>query len=83
MEPDALRLTDLNTNRVMIMPWVGVVLRSAMLTPLKYISWINNGLLAWTLNPGAVGANTAVEISARPIPQEPMVIILITVPSRR
>jgi len=40
-----------------------------------YISWINNGLLAWTLNPGAVGANTAVEISARPIPQEPMYII--------
>lgn len=40
-----------------------------------YISWINNGKLAWTLYPGAVGANTAVEVSARPIPQEPMYII--------
>lgn len=40
-----------------------------------YISWINNGQLAWTLNVGGVGVDTAVEIQARPIPQEPMYII--------
>lgn len=40
-----------------------------------YISWINNDKLAWTLLPGAVGANQLVEISARPISQEPMYLI--------
>jgi len=40
-----------------------------------YISWINNRQLAWTVNPSAVGPDNAVEISQRPIPQEPMYII--------
>lgn len=40
-----------------------------------YISWIANDKLAWTLNVGAMAADTAVEISDRPIPQEPMYII--------
>jgi len=41
-----------------------------------YISWISNGTLAWTLNSAGMGADSRVEISARPIPQEPMYIIL-------
>ena len=39
----------------------------------SYIGWINDGVLAWQLNAGAVGPDTRVEISARPVPQEPMV----------
>lgn len=41
-----------------------------------YISWISNGTLAWTLNAGGMAADSRVEISARPIPQEPMYVIL-------
>ncbi|KIY45768.1 glycoside hydrolase family 16 protein [Fistulina hepatica ATCC 64428] len=40
-----------------------------------YISWINNGALAWTLNVAGMGADDRVEIAARPVPQEPMYII--------
>lgn len=41
-----------------------------------YISWISNGKLAWTLNAAGMGADTATEISARPVPQEPMYILM-------
>ncbi|KAL5521746.1 hypothetical protein ACEPAF_2494 [Sanghuangporus sanghuang] len=41
-----------------------------------YIGWINDGVLAWQLNAGGMAADTQVEISARPIPQEPMYILL-------
>ncbi|KAJ7578527.1 glycoside hydrolase family 16 protein [Mycena floridula] len=37
-----------------------------------YISWVTDGKLAWTVNSGGLAADPAVEISARPIPQEPM-----------
>lgn len=40
-----------------------------------YISWIANDKLAWRLNVAGVGADTQVEISPRPIPQEPMYLI--------
>ncbi|PPQ65528.1 hypothetical protein CVT26_000485 [Gymnopilus dilepis] len=40
-----------------------------------YITWINDGQKAWTLKVGGMGVDHAVEISARPIPQEPMYII--------
>jgi len=40
-----------------------------------YISWISNNKLAWTLKAAGMGADTAVEIAARPIPQEPMYIL--------
>ncbi|KAH9837168.1 beta-glucan synthesis-associated [Rhodofomes roseus] len=40
-----------------------------------YISWINNNQVAWTLQAGGVGADSVTEISARPIPQEPMYLI--------
>ncbi|KAG2013318.1 beta-glucan synthesis-associated protein [Coprinopsis cinerea AmutBmut pab1-1] len=41
-----------------------------------YITWVSDGRVSWTLNAAGVGPNPAVEISARPIPQEPMYIIL-------
>jgi beta-glucanase (GH16 family) len=41
-----------------------------------YISWISNDQLAWTLMAAGMGADTQVEISARPIPQEPMYLIM-------
>ncbi|PBK69280.1 beta-glucan synthesis-associated protein [Armillaria solidipes] len=40
-----------------------------------YITWINNGKVAWTINAAGVGADTATEISARPVPQEPLYIM--------
>nr|ADX07290.1 putative beta-glucan synthesis-associated protein [Flammulina velutipes] len=38
-----------------------------------YIIWINDGKPAWMQRGGGTAADTQVEISARPIPQEPMV----------
>ena len=42
----------------------------------QYITWIADDKVAWTLMAGGVGADDAVQISARPIPQEPMVFFL-------
>ncbi|RXW24687.1 hypothetical protein EST38_g1172 [Candolleomyces aberdarensis] len=41
-----------------------------------YITWISEGQVSWTLNAGGVGPDSTVEISARPIPQEPMYMII-------
>lgn len=41
-----------------------------------YIGWIANDKLAWRLNVAGMKADTAVEISDRPVPQEPMVRLL-------
>ncbi|THH03311.1 hypothetical protein EW145_g6360 [Phellinidium pouzarii] len=41
-----------------------------------YISWIANNELAWTAMQGGFAADTRVNISSRPIPQEPMYIIM-------
>ncbi|KAJ3803416.1 beta-glucan synthesis-associated [Lentinula aff. detonsa] len=40
-----------------------------------YITWIANGEQKWTINAGGTAADTRVEISGRPIPQEPMYIL--------
>lgn len=40
-----------------------------------YISWINNNKTAWTLQSGALGADTRVEIGPRAVTQEPMYLI--------
>ncbi|KAH9944326.1 glycoside hydrolase family 16 protein [Epithele typhae] len=40
-----------------------------------YISWINDGALAWTVKAAAVGPDAAVEISQRVVPEEPMYLI--------
>ncbi|KAJ8597400.1 glycoside hydrolase family 16 protein [Rhizopogon salebrosus TDB-379] len=42
----------------------------------EYITWVANNEVAWTLNVAGVGADSAAQISARPIPQEPMYIIM-------
>jgi len=41
-----------------------------------YIAWIANNEVAWVLQSSAMVADTVVEISARPISQEPMYIIM-------
>lgn len=41
-----------------------------------YITWINNGKAAWTLQAAAVGANDLAKISHRQIPPEPLYIIV-------
>ncbi|KAF8898908.1 beta-glucan synthesis-associated [Infundibulicybe gibba] len=40
-----------------------------------YIHWTSNGKIDWTLNQAGMAADPRVEISARPVPQEPMYII--------
>lgn len=40
-----------------------------------YISWIANDQVTWQLNAAAMAADTVVEISARPVSQEPMYLI--------
>ncbi|KAG2105113.1 beta-glucan synthesis-associated protein-domain-containing protein [Suillus discolor] len=41
-----------------------------------YITWIANNEVAWTLNVAGMGPDPTVNVSARPIPQEPMYIIM-------
>jgi beta-glucanase (GH16 family) len=38
-----------------------------------YISWISGGVKAWTLMAPGMGADSRVQIGARPVPQEPLV----------
>jgi len=40
-----------------------------------YITWVNNGVPSWSMGASAVGANSVTNISARPIPQEPMYLL--------
>jgi beta-glucanase (GH16 family) len=40
-----------------------------------YITWISNNKIAWTLNAAGMAADPTVQISARPVSQEPMYII--------
>ncbi|EIM81775.1 glycoside hydrolase family 16 protein [Stereum hirsutum FP-91666 SS1] len=40
-----------------------------------YITWVAQNTTAWTVYADGVGADDTVEISARPIPQEPMYIL--------
>ena len=40
---------------------------------LQYITWVSNNKQSWTLNVAGLGADSRVEISARPVSQEPMV----------
>ncbi|KAJ3490570.1 hypothetical protein NLI96_g1324 [Meripilus lineatus] len=41
-----------------------------------YITWISSGTVAWTLKQAGMAADTTVEIGPRPVPQEPMYIIV-------
>lgn len=53
----------------------------------QYISWVADGMLSWSLNVAGMAADPTVDISARPVPQEPMVnflqIVFANVPSHR
>ncbi|KAI0783603.1 beta-glucan synthesis-associated [Abortiporus biennis] len=40
-----------------------------------YITWVSNNAVSWALNVAGVGPDPETQISARPIPQEPMYII--------
>lgn len=42
---------------------------------LQYITWVSDNKISWTLNVAGMAADSAVEISARPVPQEPMYLI--------
>ncbi|CAK5262386.1 unnamed protein product [Mycena citricolor] len=41
-----------------------------------YVTWITNSKVSWTFNGNGVGADTATEISARPVTSEPMYILV-------
>lgn len=41
-----------------------------------YITWINDGRRAWRIGAGGMQADPLVEISARPVPKEPMVSLV-------
>ncbi|KAG8218548.1 glycoside hydrolase family 16 protein [Butyriboletus roseoflavus] len=41
-----------------------------------YITWVSDNKVAWTLNVAGMAADSAVQISARPVPQEPMYIVV-------
>ncbi|KAL4265006.1 SKN1/KRE6 family protein [Pleurotus pulmonarius] len=41
-----------------------------------YILWVSDNKESWTLNVQGLGPDPAVEISARPVPQEPMYILI-------
>ncbi|PBK78840.1 glycoside hydrolase family 16 protein [Armillaria solidipes] len=40
-----------------------------------YITWVSDDKIAWSMNAGAVGADSATEIAARQVPSEPMYIM--------
>ncbi|KAK7676909.1 hypothetical protein QCA50_020165 [Cerrena zonata] len=40
-----------------------------------YITWVSDNKISWTLNAAGMAADPLAEISARPVPQEPMYII--------
>ncbi|KAF7303707.1 GH16 domain-containing protein [Mycena indigotica] len=41
-----------------------------------YVTWISDNKVSWTMRAAAAGADTAAEISARPITQEPLYILV-------
>ncbi|PVF97040.1 concanavalin A-like lectin/glucanase [Serendipita vermifera] len=41
-----------------------------------FVTWVNAGKRAWTFRPGGISANPETEISDRPIPKEPMYILI-------
>lgn len=41
-----------------------------------YVTWVNNGKQAWTIRGAAMAANTAAQVSGRPVSEEPMYMII-------
>ena len=54
---------------------------SELMLYLQYITWINDGVVAWTIQAAGMGPDPIAQISARPVPQEPLVSDLRTIPS--
>ena len=46
--------------------------------PDGYITWINDGEKSWTLRSGALAADPRVGIARRPVPEEPMVRVILS-----
>lgn len=67
-------IADPKNNKALIMLFVTLLL-ILLITDMfgQYISWVSEGKLAWTLNQAGMGPDPVVNISARAIPQEPMV----------
>lgn len=42
-----------------------------------YITWFSNGAQTWTLTPSTIGADPVANISARIVPEEPMVSVIL------
>ncbi|KAF9261107.1 glycoside hydrolase family 16 protein [Marasmius fiardii PR-910] len=40
-----------------------------------YITWLSDGVVTWTVNGAGLGKDDRVNLSARPVPQEPMYLI--------
>lgn len=43
---------------------------------MQYITWISSNQIAWTLKAAGLGPDASVQISARPVAEEPMVCAL-------
>lgn len=41
----------------------------------QYITWVSNNQTAWTIKAAGMGPDPSVQISARPVAQEPMVCL--------
>jgi hypothetical protein len=41
-----------------------------------YVTWINDGRLAWTVRAAAMGPNAVSMVNRRPVPEEPMYLII-------
>ena len=41
-----------------------------------YVTWVSDDRLAWTVRGAAMGANAVSMVSERPVPQEPMYLLL-------
>lgn len=51
----------------------------SILTFAQYITWISSNQVAWTLKAAGLGPDPSVQISARPVAQEPMVCACVNV----
>ena len=54
-------------------PAIHVISRSFFIALTKYITWVSDNKVSWTLNAPGIGPDPTVEISARQVSQEPMV----------
>ena len=41
----------------------------------QYITWLSDGAISWTVNGAGLAADDRVNLSARPVPMEPMYLL--------